>query len=95
MRLDKFLVKILWIPEVKISLLKWFIQSANLIQFPTYSTLILLLHIYESACIRQRIPNRKVRDGTVTASKAIVADTLNDRLACKGLKGFDDYFKHV
>ena len=43
----------------------------------------------------RRIPNRKVRHGNVTASKASVADTLYDRLVRKGSKGCDDYFKHV
>ena len=58
--------------------------------------ILLLIHIYESACVRSwRIPNRTVRHGNVTTSKAIVADTLHDRLVCKGSKGCDDYFKHV
>ena len=43
----------------------------------------------------RRIPNRTVRHGNVTASKAIVADTLHDRLVRKGSKVCDDYFKHV
>ena len=40
----------------------------------------------------RRIPNRKERQGNVTASKVSVAGTLHDLHVRKGSKGCDDFY---
>ena len=43
---------------------------------------MLLLNVYESACNERHIWKRLGRHGNATVSKAYVAVTLHERLAC-------------